>query len=241
MSTEQTSGERSAVRGHGARASILALALLVPVPTAAVWAGMIAFPDRPLGVALFALGKVWMLAFPLWWQWRVDREPMRPRPSWRGVGVGLASGLAIAAGIVAAAALGADRLIDVGVMRDRLGRVGLLEPGRYLVGAAYWTVVNSLLEEFVWRWFVARHAARLMPAGLAVLFSAAAFTLHHLVAMAVYWPPATVALAGLGVAFGGAVWSVLLARYGTVWPAYVSHALVDAAVFGLGYRLLFSA
>lgn len=28
-------------------------------------------------------------------------------------------------------------------------------------------------------------------------------------------------------------------RFGTLWPAYVTHAIVDTAIFALGYHILF--
>ena len=46
-------------------------------------------------------------------------------------------------------------------------------------------------------------------------------------------------LASLGVFVGGACWSWLYLRYRSVWPCYVSHAIVDVPIFVLGYRLIF--
>ena len=42
-----------------------------------------------------------------------------------------------------------------------------------------------------------------------------------------------------GVFAGGVAWSCLYVRYGSVWPGYLSHAIVDVAVFGTGAALLF--
>jgi membrane protease YdiL (CAAX protease family) len=49
----------------------------------------------------------------------------------------------------------------------------------------------------------------------------------------------TALLGSLGVFIGGAVWSWLYLRYRSVWPCYLSHALADAAIFIIGYRLIF--
>ena len=38
---------------------------------------------------------------------------------------------------------------------------------------------------------------------------------------------------------GGVAWSWLYVRYGSIWPGYLSHAIVDVAVFGTGAALLF--
>ena len=46
-------------------------------------------------------------------------------------------------------------------------------------------------------------------------------------------------LASLGVIIGGASWSWLYLRYRSIWPGYVSHAIVDVPIFVIGYRLIF--
>ena len=48
-----------------------------------------------------------------------------------------------------------------------------------------------------------------------------------------------VAACSTGVFAGGVAWSCLYVRYGSVWPGYLSHAIVDVAVFGTGAALLF--
>jgi hypothetical protein len=46
-------------------------------------------------------------------------------------------------------------------------------------------------------------------------------------------------LGSCGVFLGGAAWSWLYLRYRSIWPGYVSHAIADAAIFIIGYRLIF--
>ena len=41
-------------------------------------------------------------------------------------------------------------------------------------------------------------------------------------------------------ALGGMAWSWCYVRFGSIWPAYVSHAIVDVAVFAVGWDLLFN-
>ena len=49
--------------------------------------------------------------------------------------------------------------------------------------AAYLTLLNSLLEEYVWRWFVFRRAEELLSGRRAVVLAALLFTVHHSVAL----------------------------------------------------------
>jgi len=217
-----------------------ALPLLLPAPTLGVLFGVILFPDTMVGKTLFFGAKGWTLLLPLCWQWYVVREAVPCfAPSGKGLMVGALLGLAMS-GVVAVVYLGlGTRLIDVARIRAIAVEVGLDSVPIYVAGALYWTVVNALLEEYVWRWFVIQEAERLAGRAGAVILSALAFCVHHAVAMQAYCAWSTVAVAAFGIFIGAVVWSWCYLRYGTVWPGYLSHALVDATVFGLGYHLIF--
>jgi membrane protease YdiL (CAAX protease family) len=47
-------------------------------------------------------------------------------------------------------------------------------------------------------------------------------------------------LGSAGIFVGGLTWSWLYRRYRSTWPGYVSHILADAAVFVIGWLLLFT-
>lgn len=222
------------------RHPLLALALLVPAPSLGVFAGMIWLPDSRAGVLLYGLAKAWLLTLPVVWHLAVDRQRPSLSPARHGgFGMGVISGILISLAILAAYALLGDWLIDAALMRKRIVAVGLADPVRYAIGATYWIVVNAVLEEYVWRWFVVRQCEALCPPRTAVAVSAACFTLHHIVAMAVFLPPAAVAICTVGVFLGGVIWSWMVVRYRSIWPGYVSHAIVDVCIFGIGAWLVF--
>jgi len=202
--------------------------------------GMIVFPDSALGASLFALSKVWLFAFPVLWHKLVDKQPLSLSPAEKGgMGIAAISGLLISAIIFAAYFLLGDRLIDKDFLVEKIYGVGLSTPQRYLIGATYWILVNSVLEEYVWRWFCVRQCERLMRPTFAVIFSALFFTLHHIFSLMVYFDAFAVALCSTGVFIGGAIWSTLYIKYKSIWPGYLSHALVDLCVFTIGYMMLF--
>ncbi|NLH15760.1 MAG: CPBP family intramembrane metalloprotease [Phycisphaerae bacterium] len=222
------------------RNAILSLVFLLPAPSLAVWAGMIVWPDTVFGKAVFALCKVWILALPAIWFFGVERQRLlMRRPGIVGIVVGALLGLVISAMIFLGYWCLARNWIDPAVVKNLVAKVGLGRPVVYLVGAAYWVIVNALLEEYVWRWFVFRQFRTLMPAFAAVAASATGFTLHHIVAMQTYFPPHVVTIAALGIFIGGVIWSWCYWRFGTIWPGYLSHAIVDVAVFSIGYCILF--
>ena len=129
--------------------------------------------------------------------------------------------------------------MDLSPLRSEVQKMGLGSPLSYLAAAAGWTFANSLMEEYVYRWFVFRQCERLMPGRTAILTSAAIFTLHHVIAVSQYLDVVFTVLASAGVFIGGVVWSWLYRRSRSIWPCWISHVLADAAVFGIGWYLLF--
>jgi len=222
------------------RRAILALALLVPAPSLGTLAAMSLFPGTALGKGLFAASKLWLAAFPAVWMMLVDRERFGLSPARKGgFLMGLASGLGLGLLVVLGWLAFGQGLLDRTAFAGKMREVGLGSLPMYLGGAAYWILVNSVLEEYVWRWFVFRKCVALVGPRAAALLSALFFTLHHFIALRAYCPLPVAVAASIGVFSGGAVWSLLYARYRSVWPGYVSHAIVDLCVFGVGATMLF--
>ena len=222
------------------RRALLALALLAPVPSLGIWAAMVAAPG-PVGHGVFLGAKLWLLVFPAAWYLLVEKG----RPSWSpprrgGMATGVLSGVILAAAIVLGAWLVDARHMDLAPLHAAVREMNLASPAAYLAGAAAWTLVNSLIEEYVYRWFVLRQCEALLPPAVAVIASAAIFTLHHVIALNQYLEPGFTALSSAGVFVGGIVWAALYYRYRSIWPGWISHALADIAVFGLGGWLLFA-
>jgi uncharacterized protein len=221
----------------------LALALLIPVPSLATAASLFWWPGTILGTGLFLAGKLWIVLLPLFWQLRVDRAPLSWSPARRG-GFITAALLGLAIGLLILAAYAATlrfHWIDPITVGRKATDTGLNQLPVYLLGALYWITLNSLMEEYVWRWFAFRQFEKLVGGPLAVVAAALAFTAHHVIALAAQFSWSITLLGSLGVFTGGAAWSWLYLRYRSVWPAYLSHALADLPIFYIGYRLIFHA
>jgi hypothetical protein len=149
-------------------------------------------------------------------------------------------GLAIAAVIFAADAIASHLdAIHHEKIAASAAQTGLNHFGIYLGSAIGWITLNSLMEEYVWRWFVFRKFEVLPGGKLAAPAAALAFTAHHMIVLAAQfdWPIAL--LGSCGVFIGGTAWIWLYLRYCSIWPGYVSHAIADTAIFIIGYRLIF--
>ena len=223
--------------------ALLALCLLVPAPTFGVVMSMI-FPQTrgtALGQGIYMLCKVWLLALPLIWLKWVDRRPISFSPLQNGgMGMGLLSGIVIFAGIYGAWLLFGQALIEPQSLKEQVAANGIGTPVRYLLLAGYLTIINALLEEYVWRWFVFKKFEELTGGAFAVLGSALCFTLHHVVALKAQMGWNITILGSLGVCVGGLTWSWLYHRYRSIWPGYLSHVLADAAIFLAGWQILFT-
>jgi len=225
--------------GLPAWASALALAILLPAPSLGTWLGLSVLPGKPSGRVLFFIAKVWLVALPILWRLALERRSLSWSPPRRGgFAAGALLGLGISAAILGAYLTIGPSLLDPGAVRRMGAATGLGEWPVYVTGALYWITVNSVLEEMVWRWFVVERFEALGWGGWAGPASAAGFTAHHIVALRVYcdWPATLIC--SLGIFVGGAVWSALYRHTRSIWPGYVSHAIVDAAVFAIGWRLI---
>jgi membrane protease YdiL (CAAX protease family) len=62
---------------------------------------------------------------------------------------------------------------------------------------------------------------------------------HHIILLATYfgWTSPVAYLFSLAVAIGGAAWAWIYHRSGSLFGPWLSHCLVDAAIFYLGYEL----
>ena len=221
------------------RHAVVALVFLVPVPSFGVWFATAVAPGD-LGSGVFAFSKVWLLAFPLLWHMRLDgQRPNFPRPQRAGMTAAVVTGLGIFGVILAAYAWVGRDWIDIEQFREKAIAMGFESRSVYLLLALYWCTVNSLVEEYVWRWFVFSRCERLLPRVPAVVLSGLLFTLHHIVALAFYFDWRVTVLGSLGVWIGGAIWSWIYLTSRNIWAPYVSHVFADVAIFGIGYTVLY--
>jgi uncharacterized protein len=229
----------------------LALAFAMVLPTLITWLYFVALVtdkdvQNPAQQVAYAGGKVVQFLLPLVVVWLVERRLPRPqRPHFGGLLPGAASGL-----LVAAAMFGlyfgwlANSPILAGAperVREKVAQMGLASPASYWLLAAAYTLGHSLFEEYYYRWFLFGYLRKLTPLGPAAIASSLAFMAHHVILLYVFLPGQFLVAAvplSLCIAVGGAFWCWLYERTGTIYAAWVSHGIVDAAIFVLGWILL---
>jgi membrane protease YdiL (CAAX protease family) len=227
---------------------ILVLIFAASFPTLAAWVYFVLFSGESWMLTLGALSKLVQFALPAVWIWLVLRQPRRiGGVSTRDLLSGALSGL-----VILAACLG----LYYGYIKhhpafsaspqalgEKLKGLGADTPGGFLVVALFYSLIHSLLEEYYWRWFVYGRARHYLGIARANLLASLAFMAHHVVVINTFLPgeyfwSLTIPLS-LSVAVGGVIWSVLYQRSGSLYGAWLSHALVDVAIMICGYDMYF--
>ncbi|MGQ0635035.1 MAG: CPBP family intramembrane glutamic endopeptidase [Planctomycetaceae bacterium] len=195
--------------------------------------------------AAFAIGKTIQFGFPLLFVRLCDRRWFtlrRPTLNELALGFGAGGAIVLATAIVyllwLKAALPASA---VAAIRGKLEGFGVQSVPPFVLLSLFYSLVHSFLEEYYWRWFVFGRMRRLAPWPTAVIVSALGFTVHHVLVLAHYfgWRGLLTYLLSFAVTFGGALWAWMYQRTGALWAPWVSHLLVDAGIFCVGYDLAF--
>jgi|YNPBryunderm2012_1023409.scaffolds.fasta_scaffold09391_4 membrane protease YdiL (CAAX protease family) len=196
--------------------------------------------------AAYLAGKTLQFALPIFWLLLGLQAPVRTGSrSWRWLAVGVAFGAIVLLLMLIGydAWLRPANLLQAAAekVRDKLGQFGIDSLAKYTALAVAYCVLHSLLEEYYWRWFVFGSLLRWTAFWPAVALSSAAFTAHHVLLLATYFHLPAAAIGSLAVFCGGAFWAWLYARSGSLLAVWLSHLMVDAAIFLVGYRMAFGA
>ena len=251
--TDQVREPPAPAAPHGAvtprGALFVAVVFACVFPTVMAWTYFLLLPSgegklNPWQQAAYAVGKVVQFTFPVVFLWWLEGFPRPGRPHFRGLPAALAFGLAVMLTMFAlywGVLRGSPVLAKTpGQVRLKLIELGADTPGRYLALATFIVLAHSLLEEYYWRWFVFGQLRRLTTFLPAAVVSSLCFMAHHVIILAVYLPGyfwAAVVPFSLGIAVGGFVWAWLYERNGSVYAPWLSHLLVDAAIFVIGWDL----
>ena len=219
--------------------SILALLLIVPLSSiGALSSTMLAPGTIGQGIAL-GCGSL-TIVLPIGWHVFIDRQRLKLSGFQRR---GLLTGTILGAmmfGIIFASYWFAGRYwLDIPDIRARVSQMGVNVPLMVFGFGTFQTLVNSFIEEYVWRWFVYHHCQILWSQTWAVWMSAGFFTLHHIILLVAYcndWR--LVAVGSVAVFIAGVLWARCMRIYQSLLPSYVSHLAADLALQILSWQIL---
>ena len=205
--------------------SAIPLALVAFIPTISVLFTLSYNGDEIASQIFFILCKLCLLLAPAYWYLRVEKNsPSWSLPSRDGIVMGGISGIIMSIIIILMWLVFGDT-IDADSMVSELETTGLTDLRMYLAGMIYWIFLNSLLEEYVFRWFVTIKLLDLLGSeARAIILSAVLFTLHHAIALHyfgfVWWQTV---MACFGLLSAAAIWSWLYVRYRSIWVSWFSN------------------
>ena len=170
------------------------------------------------------------------------QQPSVPK-NWNGTLLGIVFGLAVVIAIFAIFFIflpHPTRSQLTGAVRDRILSLGIDNLWKYVGLSVFYAAVHSFLEEYYWRWYVFDELRSFFSETVSNLFSSLGFMAHHVIVLACFlgWQSPLTYLFSLGVASGGIAWAWLYGRDGHLRNAWLSHAIVDAGIFGLGFVLV---
>ena len=219
--------------------ALLGLVLVAIAPTVSVITGF-ALNAGILAAFVFVFTKLWMFGLPALWYLKVEggeRSYSMPREGGWTISVLLGMGMIFV--IAIAYFLLGDLVLRSEDLHEILEPFGLTVPWKLAIGILFWIFINSVLEEYVFRWFITSKLEQILGGKWRpILLSAGIFTLHHTIALAFFIDPLGNALASLGVFIGGVIFSWIYVQYRSIWVAWVAHALADVAIFAIAWQLI---
>ncbi len=221
--------------------AIVAVALVGFVPSISILGSLVYSENELFSQVFFLSCKAWIFAVPTFWFLTVEGNPRSRSPASReGLQLGAITGLGMSSIIIVVWLL-LGQTIDRASMIAELEETGLTNIRLYIAGMLYWIFFNSLLEEYVFRWFITTKGLEIFGNEFgAISLSAVMFTIHHTLALHFFgfeiWQTI---VASFGLLCAAAIWSWLYTKHKSIWVCWLSHAICDVAVFGIGYQIIF--
>lgn len=224
--------------------SAILFALVFPTFVTLLYFVILANHPPAAQLAASGIGKLLQFAFPVVWVFWIAREKIAwTGPKKNDLLLGLGSGLLIGGAMLALYHLWlASSLLFAGAIepiREKIVGFGINTWWKYAALGIFYALVHSLLEEYYWRWFVFGELRRLAPLWAAIMVSSLGFTAHHVLLLGVYFgynSPLTWLFAA-AIAIGGGLWAWMYNRTNSLWGVWLSHLLVDAGIFIVGWHV----
>lgn len=225
--------------------ALIALALILPAPLIGVTSSFYLPPlqsangEIEIGKAIWLLAKIWLIVLPVVWLLYVDRGKLSWSPTnMKGIVTGLVASIPVGGVLLGTYFLAKDSLIDPTGAKQIIIDLGISSPANFLIFASAMSLFNSLMEEYVWRWFVFTKFKVLFGAKPAIVLSAIFFTVHHVIIMESLGSIWIVFLGSIGLFTGGVIWAWLYNKYNSIWPGWICHVAADTAIMWIGWCII---
>lgn len=199
----------------------------------------ILFPTGAAAQSIYTVTKILIVVWPILW-YRHIKTPFTLRPTLAAVRYGLVSGTIGAGAILLTFVLFKQYWLQFSPeLIEKVSQLGISSVPIFLLFAAFLSLLHSLLEEYYWRWFVFTGLKQKFSPTMAGIIGSIAFAGHHYIILSQFFPLPITLLFGTLVGIGGAWWCYCYHKTGTLFGNWMSHALIDAAIMGVGFVLVF--
>ena len=193
-----------------------------------------------IGQLVLVLGQIWLFFLPIIWFLKIEHQSIKIlKPQRFDVITGLIIDLLMFVVILTVYWLFIRHWIDTDIVRPKIQAIIKINPRKFIFGALYFTLINALIEEYFWRWFIYLRCEELVSSKIAVVITALFFTLHHTIGLAAFTDWRTTVIGSLAVFIAGMVWSEYYRRYRSVWSNYLSHAIAELALHIVAWQVFF--
>lgn len=197
------------------------------------------FPNGILAQGIYTTTKILLLIWPLLWL-RQIKTPWNLRPNASAIRFGLESGIIGAGVILLVFFIFQDYFSQFSPqLIDKITAFNLTSPTIFFLFAIFISLVHSLLEEYYWRWFVFTNLTTKFSPLVSGLITSIGFASHHYIILSQFFSPILTIIFGTLVGVGGAWWCYVYKKTGTLFSAWISHAMIDVAIMAVGYILIF--
>ena len=227
-------------RLNNTQKALLALVLILPAPLIGITASLHLplFEHLSIGQVIWFLMKIWIILMPTLWLLYIDKGKLSwSRTNWKGIGTGFLWSIPVCSIIVGVYWLAGNTLIDSNA-KEKIDELGIASPWLFLLFATFMSIVNSLMEEYIWRWFVFSKFKVLVGAKFAIVCSAFFFTLHHVVIMWTFGSLQLVVVGSIGLFLGAIIWGWLYQKYNSIWPGWICHIAADTAIMWIVWTII---
>ncbi|MCD4656612.1 MAG: CPBP family intramembrane metalloprotease [Planctomycetes bacterium] len=220
--------------------NIIAVCLTMILPSVFSICYFVFTTEQSFAQILYSTSRFLLVLLPIVWVIFVDKQrfPLI-RFKTNGLFAGVLSGFFIGAVILAFYFFVFKNILDFSMLRFKAEQLGF-SGNNFFIVAIFITLINSLVEEYYWRWFAFSKLRSVISSRKAMIISALGFSFHHLIVLITYFGMAYGILFSFGTFIGGVVWAYFYDRYDSILPCIVSHIIVDVAVMIVGYDVLFS-
>ena len=235
------------------RANLRAILFAIVFPSVVTLVYFVVLADQPAVIqqAIYTVLKVIQFAFPAVWVFVIVGKKIRwAGPTKGSVSMGVGFGLLVAGAMLALTLFwlepvgffdsGSEETTPRAQIREKVTDLGTDSLAKYGALGVFYAICHSFLEEYYWRWFVFKGLRPYTTLGKAIAISSFGFMAHHVIVLGTFfgWISPVTYVFSLAVAVGGAVWAWIYERSDSIYGPWLSHMLVDAAIFIVGYKLV---